>query len=75
MTTSSRATFLPITRGEVHLCYAITEENAGSDPAAIEATAERHGDSYVINAEKWHVTSLQSREPHGRPGAHQGRRA
>ncbi|MBL8908064.1 MAG: acyl-CoA/acyl-ACP dehydrogenase [Rhizobiales bacterium] len=49
---------LPITRGAVHLCYAITEENAGSDPAAMEATAERHGNTYVINAEKWHVTSF-----------------
>jgi alkylation response protein AidB-like acyl-CoA dehydrogenase len=48
---------LPITRGEVHLCYAITEEDAGSDPAAIKATAKRDGDHYILNGEKWHVTS------------------
>lgn len=48
---------MPVTRGEIHLCYAITEENAGSDPAAIATTAKREGDNYVIAGEKWHVTS------------------
>jgi alkylation response protein AidB-like acyl-CoA dehydrogenase len=48
---------MPVTKGEVHLCYAITEEDAGSDPAAIKATAERDGDHYIITGEKWHVTS------------------
>jgi alkylation response protein AidB-like acyl-CoA dehydrogenase len=41
----------------VHLCYAITEENAGSDPSGIETTALRQGDHYAISGEKWHVTS------------------
>ena len=40
MTTRSARYILPITRGEVHLCYAITEEDAGSDPAAHEG--DRH---------------------------------
>lgn len=48
---------MPVTRGEIHLCYAITEENAGSDPSAIETTAKRQGDTYFITGEKWHVTS------------------
>lgn len=48
---------LPMTRGDVHLCYAITEENAGSDPSTIETSAERDGDAYILNGEKWHVTS------------------
>jgi acyl-CoA dehydrogenase len=48
---------MPVTRGEIHLCYAITEENAGSDPDAITTTATRQGDSYFITGEKWHVTS------------------
>ncbi|MGE0212676.1 MAG: acyl-CoA dehydrogenase family protein [Parvibaculaceae bacterium] len=47
----------PMMRGEAHVCYAITEADAGSDPAAMTATAERQGDHYVVNAEKWHVTS------------------
>jgi acyl-CoA dehydrogenase len=48
---------MPVTRGEFHLCYAITEENAGSDPSAIATTARRQGESYFITGEKWHVTS------------------
>ena len=30
---------LPTVRGEMEECYAITEENAGSDVSALEATA------------------------------------
>ena len=48
---------LPLARGEAYFCYAISEENAGSDPSAIAATAGRRGDHYLINGEKWHVTS------------------
>jgi alkylation response protein AidB-like acyl-CoA dehydrogenase len=48
---------LPLTRGEAYFCYAISEENAGSDPSAIATTAERQGDHYLITGEKWHVTS------------------
>jgi alkylation response protein AidB-like acyl-CoA dehydrogenase len=47
----------PMMRGEVHVCYAITEEFAGSDPSTIATTARREGDHYVISGEKWHVTS------------------
>ncbi len=47
----------PTIRGERHECYAITEEEAGSDVDAIRTTARRDGDDYVIDGEKWHVTS------------------
>jgi acyl-CoA dehydrogenase len=47
----------PAVRGEIRECYAITEEGAGSDVDALEATARRSGDSYVLNGVKWHVTS------------------
>ncbi len=47
----------PTIRGEVHECYAITEEGAGSDVDAIAATARRDGDDYVLNGVKMHVTS------------------
>ena len=47
----------PTVAGRIHECYAITEEHAGSDVDAIEATAERRGDEYVLSGEKWHVTS------------------
>ncbi|HMZ15769.1 MAG TPA: acyl-CoA dehydrogenase family protein [Mycobacterium sp.] len=49
---------LPAVRGEKHEAYAITEEFAGSDVSALEATARRDGDEYVINGVKWHVTSF-----------------
>jgi acyl-CoA dehydrogenase len=48
---------LPTVRGERTECYAITEEGAGSDVDAIRTTATRDGDDYVIDGEKWHVTS------------------
>jgi len=48
---------LPTVRGEMQECYAITEEGAGSDVSAIRATARRDGDDYVLDGEKWHVTS------------------
>jgi acyl-CoA dehydrogenase len=48
---------LPTIRGERTECYAITEEAAGSDVDAIQSTARRDGDGYVLSGEKWHVTS------------------
>ncbi|HKY47204.1 MAG TPA: acyl-CoA dehydrogenase family protein [Acidimicrobiia bacterium] len=48
---------LPTIAGEKHECYAITEENAGSDVSDITASARREGDEYVLNGVKWHVTS------------------
>ena len=48
----------PTVRGEMHETYAITEEFAGSDVSALESTARRDGDGYVINGVKWHVTSF-----------------
>ncbi len=49
---------LPTIRGELHECYAITEEGSGSDVDALTATATRVGDGYVLNGVKWHVTSF-----------------
>lgn len=48
---------LPLMRGDSHDCYAITEEGPGSDVSALCATARRDGDEYVLNGEKWFVTS------------------
>jgi alkylation response protein AidB-like acyl-CoA dehydrogenase len=47
----------PMIAGTIHECYAITEADAGSDVAAIRATARRDGDEYILDGEKWHVTS------------------
>jgi alkylation response protein AidB-like acyl-CoA dehydrogenase len=48
---------LPTVRGDRQECYAITEEGAGSDLTDIATVARRDGDGYVVNGEKWHVTS------------------
>jgi acyl-CoA dehydrogenase len=48
---------LPMMRGEKKDCYAITESGPGSDVSALTATATRTGDNYVLNGEKWYVTS------------------
>ncbi len=47
---------MPLSDGSRKECYAITESESGSD-VIIETTAERMGDDYVINGEKWFVTS------------------
>ena len=50
----------PAIAGQREECYAITEEDAGSDVDAIEATARADGDEYVLNGVKWHVTSFNT---------------
>jgi len=48
----------PLLLGTKKECYAITEKEAGSDvEGSIETTAEKKGDQYIINGEKWYVTS------------------
>jgi len=50
----------PTVRGDREECYAITEEGAGSDVDAIVSTARRDGHEYILNGEKWHVTSYNT---------------
>lgn len=47
----------PVIRGEYREAWAVTEPGAGSDVSALAATAERDGDEWVLNGEKWFVTS------------------
>jgi alkylation response protein AidB-like acyl-CoA dehydrogenase len=47
----------PVLRGEYREAWAVTEPGAGSDVNAIAATAERDEDEWVLNGEKWFVTS------------------
>jgi acyl-CoA dehydrogenase len=46
----------PVFRHERMEAWAITEPGAGSDVNAIEASATRDGDEWVLNGEKWFVT-------------------
>jgi acyl-CoA dehydrogenase len=47
----------PVLRGEHREAWAVTEPGAGSDVSALAATAERDGDEWILNGEKWFVTS------------------
>jgi alkylation response protein AidB-like acyl-CoA dehydrogenase len=47
----------PACAGDRRDAYAITEEGAGSDVNMVATTARRDGDDWVIDGEKWHVTS------------------
>ena len=47
----------PLARGEKIGAFCLTEPNAGSDAAGIEATAIRHGDHFLANANKVFVTN------------------
>ncbi|MTV24935.1 acyl-CoA dehydrogenase [Nitriliruptoraceae bacterium ZYF776] len=46
-----------IVSGELITAVAMTEPGAGSDLAGIRTTAERHGDSYVVNGSKTFITN------------------
>jgi acyl-CoA dehydrogenase len=47
----------PALDGGLKDAYAVTERDAGSDPSAIAATAERTSAGFRLNAEKWFVTA------------------
>ncbi len=46
----------PCLRAEKRDCFALTEPNAGSDAAAIETTARRDGNYFILNGTKIFVT-------------------
>ena len=57
-TDEQRAKFVPsLAAGEKIGAFCLTEPNAGSDALAIESTAIRDGDAYVVNANKIFVTN------------------
>ena len=48
----------PLLLGAKRECYAISEKGAGSDvEGSIQSTAEKKGEQYIINGEKWYITS------------------
>ncbi len=50
--------YLPqIASGEKLAAFALTEANAGSDAGAIQTTARKDGDSYIINGTKQWITN------------------
>lgn len=47
----------PLASGEKLGCFALTEPNAGSDPAGMSTTASRDGSNFVINGTKIYITT------------------
>jgi glutaryl-CoA dehydrogenase (non-decarboxylating) len=47
---------VPLAKGEKIGCGAFTEPGMGSDVAAIQTTAERDGDHYILNGEKMWIS-------------------
>ncbi|MFA5708537.1 acyl-CoA dehydrogenase family protein [Mycolicibacterium sp.] len=43
----------PLLDGEISSCYSMTEPQGGSDPGLFVTRAERDGQSWVLNGEKW----------------------
>ena len=48
---------VPLARGKKIGAFALTEPNAGSDAAALQTTAVRDGDHYVLNGSKIWITN------------------
>jgi acyl-CoA dehydrogenase len=46
----------PVLRGEIRFCFAQTEPDAGSDPAAMRTRATPDGDSFILNGTKRFIT-------------------
>jgi alkylation response protein AidB-like acyl-CoA dehydrogenase len=56
-----RETFLlPFNAGKGRSCFAITEKDAGSDPTYVKTSAVKKKGKWVINGEKWFVTSADA---------------
>lgn len=52
--------YLPrMASGEWIGAFALTEPQAGSDPAALRTSAQRKGDRYVLNGEKIYITNAK----------------
>jgi butyryl-CoA dehydrogenase len=47
----------PLARGEKIGAFCLTEPNVGSDASAVESTAVRNGDHYIVNANKVLITN------------------
>ncbi len=43
---------LPNIRSDIRICFALTEPDAGADPAGMKTRAVRNGDHYVLNGSK-----------------------
>ena len=58
--TQKEAYLLPSVQGHRRGAFAITEEDAGSDPRRVKTSARKIGGKWRINGEKWFVTSYNA---------------
>ncbi|KPL07030.1 acyl-CoA dehydrogenase [candidate division BRC1 bacterium SM23_51] len=57
-TDEQKQKYLPdLAAGRKYAAFALTEPNAGSDVSAIETTARKDGDSYILNGSKQWITN------------------
>src|SRR6266542_28937 len=49
----------PLLDGRISSCYSMTEPQAGADPQQFRCRAERDGEEWVINGEKWFSSNLR----------------
>ena len=47
----------PLIKGETSCCFALTEPGAGSDARAIQTTAVKDGDEYILNGKKHFISA------------------
>jgi acyl-CoA dehydrogenase len=60
-TPEMRSRDLPkIVSGDTHVCFGVTEPNAGVDTTAIQTFARAEGDEYVINGRKVWISKAQN---------------
>jgi len=52
-----REVLTPLASGRKLGCFALTEPDAGSDAAALRATAKRNGDGYLLDGDKVFITN------------------
>jgi acyl-CoA dehydrogenase len=51
----------PLVKGDLHVCFGVTEPDAGTDTTKIKTAAVRDGDHYVINGKKvWTSKAMES---------------
>jgi len=49
----------PLLDGEIVSCYSMTEPQAGADPRLFTFRAERDGDGWVLNGDKWFASNAR----------------
>ena len=53
----------PTARGELHVSFGVTEDDAGTDTSRIRTSARRDGDGFIINGKKvWNTKAQQAQK-------------